>query len=216
MGEPTPSAAVVVLRPAASFEVLLVRRNPAIRTYAGAWVFPGGTVEPGDTSSEPFGTHRRAAARELREETRLELEAERLRPLARWTTPVRRPRRHRAWFFLAEDPGGEVRVDGSEIHEHRWWTPAAAIDARERGALVLPPPVFVTLSRLAERATLADALTLAEGAPERFDPRVAEVPGGRVSLYAGDAGFRAVDAELPGPRHRLWMTEAGWRYERSR
>jgi 8-oxo-dGTP pyrophosphatase MutT (NUDIX family) len=212
--EPIPSAAVVVLRHADPFEVLLVRRNPRLRSYAGAWVFPGGRVDPSDGAG-PLDAHREAGVRELEEETRLRLSPELLRPLSRWTTPARRPRRYRAWFFLAEHPGGEVRVDGSEIHEHRWLTPGAALEGRHRGSLILPPPVFVTLSVLAERGSLPDALTLPEPGPQRYDPRVAEVPGGHASLYEGDAGFRNGNGEAPGPRHRLWMLADGWRYERS-
>ncbi len=212
--ELTPSAAVVLLRRADPFEVLLVRRNPELRSYAGAWVFPGGRVDPSDAGGT-LDAHRLAGARELHEETSLRLGPEQLRPLSRWTTPVERPRRYRAWFFLAEHPGGEVRVDGAEIHEHRWLAPAAALEGRRRGALILPPPVFVTLSVLADRASLREALTLPEQGPERYDPRVAKVPGGHASLYEGDAGFVHGDGEIPGPRHRLWMTEEGWRYERS-
>lgn len=212
---PTPSAAVVVLRRADPFEVLLVRRNPELRSYAGAWVFPGGRVDDDDRGGELLDAHRRAGARELHEETRLRLDPEVLRPLSRWTTPVERPRRYRAWFFLAEHPGGEVRVDGSEIHEHRWLAPAHALDERQRGSLILPPPVFVTLSVLAESASLAEALTLPERGPERYDPRVAPIADGHASLYEGDAGFASGDSEVAGPRHRLLMTPEGWRYERS-
>lgn len=212
-----PSAAAVLLRAAegpSPFEVLVVRKSRALRAYAGAWVFPGGRVDAAEVGADPVEGARRAAAREVAEETSLRVDPAALRPLARWTTPVARPRRYRAWFFLAEHPGGEVRVDGGEIHEHRWAAPEALLAARTRGA-ILPPPVFVTLSLLADRPSMDAALALAESGPERFDPRVAAVDGGHASLYEGDAGFRSGDGNAPGARHRLWMTEAGWRYERS-
>ncbi len=213
--ELVPSAAVVLLRRADPFEVLVVRRSAEMRFYAGAWVFPGGRIDPEERRPDPIESARVAAVREVREETRLSVDPGALRPLSRWTTPVERPRRYRAWFFLGEHPGGQVQVDGSEIHAHWWTTPASALEARQRGELILPPPVFVTLSVLAEAPSLESALALTDGGPEHYDPRVAPIDGGHASLYEGDAGFMNGDGAVPGPRHRLWMTETGWRYERS-
>ncbi|MBO6936735.1 MAG: NUDIX hydrolase [Deltaproteobacteria bacterium] len=214
-GELIPSAAVVLLRRADPFEVLVVRRSAEMRFYGGAWVFPGGRVDPDEQRADPIESARVAAVREVHEETRLLVNADALRPLSRWTTPVERPRRYRAWFFLGEHPGGEVEVDGSEIHAHWWTRPAEALAARERGDLILPPPVFVTLSVLAEQPSLESAIALAEGPPQHYDPRVSPIAGGHASLYEGDAGFLNGNGEMPGRRHRLWMTEREWRYERS-
>src|SRR3954451_6708314 len=51
-GEPTAprtAASVMVLRGGdTGLEVLLVQRNPAQRFMGGAWVFPGGAVDPED------------------------------------------------------------------------------------------------------------------------------------------------------------------------
>lgn len=210
------SAAVVLLRAADPFEVLVVRRSDAMRFYGGAWVFPGGRVDPEEHGPDPIESARTAAVREVHEETRLAVDPGALRPLSRWTTPVERPRRYRAWFFVSEHPGGEVQVDGTEIRAHRWTAPDAALAARRAGELILPPPVFVTLSVLAEQPSLEAALRLTEGGPERYDPRVAPVAGGHASLYEGDAGFVSGDGTKAGPRHRLWMTGASWRYERDR
>ena len=216
MGEELiPAAAVVLLRPADPFEVLLVRRGPEVRFYRDAWVFPGGRVDPVERRADPVESARHAAVREVHEETRLRIEPHALRPLARWTTPVERPRRYRAWFFLGRHPGGEVQVDGVEIHAFQWIGPAAALAARQRGELILPPPVFVTLSVLAEQPSLETALALTEAGATHYDPRIVPVVGGHASLYEGDAGFPNGDSDLPGPRHRLWMSEVRWRYERS-
>jgi len=48
-----PAATVVVLRPATShpFEVLLVRRSDKVAFMAGAHVFPGGRLDPGDDAT---------------------------------------------------------------------------------------------------------------------------------------------------------------------
>lgn len=46
---PRPSSTMCVLHQAESdFEVLMVRRGPTARFMAGAWVFPGGVVDPED------------------------------------------------------------------------------------------------------------------------------------------------------------------------
>ena len=40
---------MILLRGGAdALEVLLVQRNPAARFMGGAWVFPGGAVDPGE------------------------------------------------------------------------------------------------------------------------------------------------------------------------
>ena len=45
-----PAASMIVLRPGpgGGFEVLLTERAASVRNFAGALVFPGGKVEPGD------------------------------------------------------------------------------------------------------------------------------------------------------------------------
>ena len=49
--EPRPSTTVCALRDAgAGLEVLMVRRSPTARFMGGAWVFPGGVVDPEDGS----------------------------------------------------------------------------------------------------------------------------------------------------------------------
>ncbi len=200
-----PSATVVLRR---GPEVLLVQRSSALRNYAGMWVFPGGRVDAVDAHADPLVAARRAAARELAEETGVRLDPAALRPLARWTTPVERSRRFRAWFFLADaTTDAVVQVDQQEIVGHRWVEPVAALERQAAGEWILPPPVFVTLTALG--AGIDEAAE-----PLLYDPRTAPVDGGHVSLYAGDAGFESGDAALPGARHRLWMDGPRWRYER--
>ena len=48
------AATIVLVRPAAdgSFEILLTRRPPEMRFLGGFYVFPGGTVHPGDYSAK--------------------------------------------------------------------------------------------------------------------------------------------------------------------
>ncbi len=217
--KPHPAATVVPLRTGTlGMEVLLLRRNPALAFHGGAWVFPGGRVDDADRApageADPLAAARRAAVREAREEADLTFAPEGLTPLSRWTTPPGFPRRFVAWIFLAEAETGRVRVDGGEIHEHRWMSPEAALIAHETGALPLPPPTFITLVSLSGVKTPEEALrSAAARKPRFFVPRVLEIPGGRCSLYPGDAGYAARDLDRHGPRHRLWMNGKPWRYE---
>src|SRR4051794_19778932 len=112
MTVPLPAATVVLLREAADqFEVLLLRRNADLAFLGGAWVFPGGRVDPGDDHGDGTqGAARRAAAREAREEAGVEVDPATLVEFSHWTTPAVRVRRFAVWFFLGECRPGEVRV----------------------------------------------------------------------------------------------------------
>jgi 8-oxo-dGTP pyrophosphatase MutT (NUDIX family) len=50
--DPTPASTVVVVRSAPSYEVLMVRRNDRVAFMAGAFVFPGGRVDPADFATD--------------------------------------------------------------------------------------------------------------------------------------------------------------------
>jgi 8-oxo-dGTP pyrophosphatase MutT (NUDIX family) len=217
--DPLPAATVVVVRDgSAGLEVLLLERVPSAEGRAGASVFPGGRVDPGDRAGDALddAALRRAAVREAREEAGLELAPEALVPVSRWITPELSPQRFDTWFFLASlDPGVAVRVDGKEIARHRWLTPAEALDAHRREQIRLAPPTFVTVSWLLELGSAAAASERLSRPPlTTYRPRVCRVEQGACMLYPGDAGYEAGDPEAVGPRHRLWALASGWRYER--
>jgi 8-oxo-dGTP pyrophosphatase MutT (NUDIX family) len=218
MSEAAPAATVVLVRDARdAIEVLLLRRSSKLAFHGGAWVFPGGRIDAEDAGDDgEVGAARRAAAREAREEAGLEIDPEALAQISHWTTPEGLPRRFATWFFLGRADATPVRVDGGEIHAHRWMTPAEALAARAAGEIELPPPTFVTLSTLAARRSAADALALARAAtPLVYLPRFIPVGKGAISLYPEDAGWETRELERPGARHRLLMLESGWEYLRS-
>jgi 8-oxo-dGTP pyrophosphatase MutT (NUDIX family) len=172
--EPRQAASVIVLRGgSAALEVLLLRRNPAARFMAGAWVFPGGAVDAGED-------HRDAAVREAQEEAGLVLpDPAALIPFSRWITPAQSPIRFDTHFFLATaPPGQEARADGGEMVDAAWCTPAGALDAHRRGELEL---VFPTIKHLEQLATFAGADELIEWAAGReivtVEPRIVQVTG---------------------------------------
>lgn len=218
---PHPSATVVLLRDGASgLELLLLRRSAKLVFHGGAWVFPGGRIDPEDYAAgaehDIAAASRNGAVREVQEETGLSVDPEGLIMISRWTTPERMPRRFSTWFYVTAAGEGRVEVDGGEIKAHRWMRPDDALAAQRRGEIELPPPTFVTIRVLSAFGRTDEALSsLREREPDIFFPRVQRVEGGACSLYEGDAGYADGDPARPGTRHRLWMLETGWRYERS-
>ncbi len=219
--EPKLAATVVVVRDAAEgLQCLLLERMRKGGVASGAWVFPGGKIEASDF---PAGSDdvevgaRRAAVREVQEESGLALDDSTLIPISRWITPPISPKRFDTWFFLAAvDRGGVVRVDGGEIRSHRWMAPGEALEAHHRREIPLAPPTFVTIHWLTAYADAAAATAaLANETSLTFRPRLCALPQGACMLYPGDAGYDDGDAERSGPRHRLWTHPDGWRYERS-
>lgn len=217
-----PAATVVLLRDADDgCEVLLVRRNAQLSFHGGAWVFPGGRIDPEDHvaaggSGDPLAAARQAAAREAFEEAGMVVGPESLVVVSRWVTPEGVPKRFDAWFFAGRANSDAVRVDGGEIHEHRWIRAADALRLQRRGEIDLPPPTWVTLDWLAGFRTVAEVLAAATRGPlQFFVPRLHVVADGACTLYAGDVAYDGGDLDQPGPRHRLWMVDSGWRYERS-
>jgi len=217
-----PAATVVLLRDAGgSLEALLVRRNAQLSFHGGAWVFPGGRVDPEDYAgvadpSDVLAAARNAAVREALEEAGVTIIRDGLIALSRWVTPVGLPKRFDTWFFAARALDERVQVDGGEIHEHRWLRPEVALAAQRSGEIELPPPTFVTLTGLAGHRNVNAALESIASQPfETFEPRLHAMPGGACTLYADDAGYEDGNVDRPGPRHRLVMLESGWRYERA-
>jgi 8-oxo-dGTP pyrophosphatase MutT (NUDIX family) len=166
-GEPTKprqAATVLILRGGAStLEVLLVKRNPAQRFMGGAWVFPGGAVDAGEGEGDE--AHRAAAVREAEEEAALRLpDPAQLVKFSRWITPAEVTIRFDTHFFLAHLPEGqEPRPDGDECVDLRWFTPHGAIEAHERGEILLVFPTIKTLEQLGGFGTAAELIEWARG-----------------------------------------------------
>ena len=128
--QPIPAASVIVLRDG-PLEVLLLRRNDNSSFVPGAWVFPGGAIDGGETPEE-------AAARETFEEAGLRVDPAQFVATSRWITPAGIPKRFDTWFFIVRiERDAEVTIDGNEIVEAMWITPAEAL-ARRDLKLVFP------------------------------------------------------------------------------
>ena len=189
-GDPTTprlAATVVVVRGGAQrLEVLMVQRTHKARFMGGAWVFPGGAVHGEDAD------HAAAAIRELEEEAGVRMpEGHVVVPWSRWITPAEVVVRFDTWFFVAEAPAGaEVIVDGGECVDARWLRPAAALEAHERGELMLVFPTIKHLEALAGMGSVAEALDKArsrEVVP--VQPKVVVRNGVAEVLLPGEPGY---------------------------
>ena len=101
------AATVVLLRDAPDgLQVLLLERPRNRGSFAGAWVFPGGVVDPedyaqpGEDDDGELAAARLAGVRETAEETGLHLQPHHLEQLSCWVPPPEAPRRYKTWFFL--------------------------------------------------------------------------------------------------------------------
>jgi 8-oxo-dGTP pyrophosphatase MutT (NUDIX family) len=171
---PRSAATVVLLRDAdAGLEVLLTRRTLRARFMAGAWVFPGGAVDPGD--GEGQSGLRAAAAREVREEAGIDLGPDsELVAFSNWITPAQVKIRYDTWFYLALMPAGqEPAIDCDEIIDARWMRPADALAAARAGEILIVVPTAKQLERLSEFGSAGELLSFAQGRRiEPVQPRV--------------------------------------------
>jgi 8-oxo-dGTP pyrophosphatase MutT (NUDIX family) len=161
---PRQAASVILLRGGdETLELLLVQRDPNARFMGGVWVFPGGAVDAHEGEGDE--AHRAAAVRELAEEAAVEgIDAAELVKFSQWITPAEVAIRFDTHFFLAPAPDGiEPAVDGSECVDLGWYSPQAALDAHERGEILLVFPTIKHLEQLAPFATAAELLEFARG-----------------------------------------------------
>jgi 8-oxo-dGTP pyrophosphatase MutT (NUDIX family) len=188
---PRQAATVILLRGGDErLEVLLVKRNPAQRFMGGAWVFPGGAVDADE--GEGDGAHRAAGIREVAEEAGVELpDPAALVRFSRWITPALVKIRFDTHFFLAAAPDDAApRPDGSETIDLGWYTPQGALDAYERGEILLVFPTIKTLEQLAGFATAAELLDWAGGREvEPVEPQVVRQGETARIVLPGDPGY---------------------------
>ncbi|SFR99816.1 8-oxo-dGTP pyrophosphatase MutT, NUDIX family [Microbacterium sp. cf046] len=215
------AATVVILRDTGGGPEVLMIERPDRGSFAGAWVFPGGKLEPADGDPlDEFGAARRAAARETWEETGLRLDAASLAPLSCWDPPPGLALRIRTWFFLATDPGGAQTLAPDEVIAARWVRPAVMLERHARGEVTLYPPTWVTLHELAPQSDAAAMLADARvGGVRRYESVARRGAAGPMLLWQGDAEYEETDDRSgrldPASRHRLEMAALPWVYTRT-
>jgi 8-oxo-dGTP pyrophosphatase MutT (NUDIX family) len=193
-GRETPArqaATVIVLRGGSeALEVLLVKRTPHARFMGGVWVFPGGAVDAGE--GEGDAAHRIAAVRELQEEAGIVLaDPGSLVKFSRWITPAEVVVRFDTHFFLAPLPDGqEATIDGDEIVDQGWFTPAGALAAHERGEIALVFPTIKHLEQIGAFPSAEALLDYARGREVRpIQPRVVTEGETARLLLPGEPGY---------------------------
>lgn len=219
---PVAATVVLVRDGTGGLEVLMIRR-PDRGSFGGAWVFPGGRLEPADGDpADEAGAARAAARREVREETGLDLDAALLVPLSRWDPPPGAALRIRTWFFITDTHAGPLALQASEVESAEWVRPADMLARHSAGHAVLYPPTFVTLHDLAAHPDARAAVAAAGRAGLRpFETVARRGPDGPLLLWQGDAAYQEGEGEdgtgAPGAasRHRLDLSRLPWVYTRS-
>lgn len=213
-----PAATIVLLRDAGDLEVLMLHKASQI-AFGGMWVFPGGRIDAEDFphDGDVNIAARNAAVRESREEAGLSLQPEGFVWFAHWTPPPVTPKRFATWFFAARADSHSVTIDGGEIQNHQWVTPAAALAQHAAGTIDLAPPTWVSLYQMSRYPTVEAVLErLRSRAPRYYETHIGKrADGVRVAMWSGDAGYTTWDADAPGARHRLVMTRGGFVFENS-
>ncbi|MGP9503579.1 NUDIX hydrolase [Specibacter sp. AOP5-B1-6] len=221
---------VVLLRDSDSgLETLMLERSSTSRAFGGAWVFPGGKVDPEDrvdsfgAALDELAAARAAGLRELAEETGQRLSLDELVWLSQWTPMQSIPRRFRTWFMLAPAASELVVLNPEEHQRHAWLSPARALERHAAGEMTLVPPTWVTLHHLVGAASVAQALAEAgAGSPFLYNthllmPRDGTRPIG--VMWAGDEAYPATEGAAtgtktgPGARHRLTISGRPWVFE---
>ncbi len=170
--EPVLAATVLLVTPGhGGLEVLMVRRPPR-GFFGGVWVFPGGTVDPGDHSADDSDLEqafRRAAVRELAEEVGMVVDASSLAFVSRWVTPTMYPRRYDTHFYLAHmSTTLPLTLARDELEEAAYITPAAALSAHQAQQWPMVLPTLAHLRWLARFTSIDQALEATSRA--RLDP----------------------------------------------
>ena len=203
-----PAGTVALIRQGATeIEALMLRRNKALAFAAGAWVFPGGSVDAEDIAScndDVAEAAKVAACREAMEECGLVVDPKHLYQISHWTTPKGESRRFSTWLFVAAlRDHSEVQIDNGEIHDACWLSVSEVFERHHAGELPMLPPTYMTLKAISEFSAVDDVVAALEGStPVVVEPHGVPIQGGFAAMYPGDAGYETLNANALGARHR--------------
>jgi len=229
-----PAATVLLLRDddgPTGFSVFMVRRSMKSSFMPGAYVFPGGKVDPEDHDGavdldddallarfsrtldrDTARAHLLAAAREVEEECLVRLpDPSALRTFARWITPEIESRRFDAWFFVARLPAEAAPThDDYEVTASAWVDPRDALDKYGEGEMVFAPPTWHTLWDLARYSSVESVIGAAAARPiHPVMPRFEEVEGAMALLLPGDALYPS-EHPIEGPTRLVMRGDGRW------
>lgn len=114
-----------------------------------------------------------------------------LHPFAHWITPDFAPKRFDTHFFLCGlDAVGDLASDGVETVDAEWLAPARALALAEAGERLVIFPTRMNLERLAQSATVAEAIAATAHHPRTpAQPRREERPDGVFIVLDEAAGY---------------------------
>ena len=229
-----PAATVLLLRDddgPSGFSVFMVRRSMKSSFMPGAYVFPGGRVDPEDRDgavdlsdealvhrfsgaldASTARAHLVAAAREVQEEALIRLpDPSALQTWARWITPAVERKRFDAWFLAAMVPPDVTPGhDAYEVTASAWVDPRAALDSYGDGGMVFAPPTWHTLWDLARHDSAGSVLRVAATRLVRpVMPRFEEVEGAMTILLPGDPLYPA-EHPVDGPTRLVMGDDGRW------
>jgi 8-oxo-dGTP pyrophosphatase MutT (NUDIX family) len=196
-----PAATVMLVRDAAevesgesALEVLMVRRNLQSDFVGGAFVFPGGAVDPIDGGAEAEAICRGRTDADASILLGIETGG-----LAYWVAALRETFEE-AGLLLAERPGGPPLLAGDAAEEARFVAERARVNTRSRRFLDLCRDEKLQLM-VADVHYFAHWIT-PRGAPRRYDTRffVAAAPPGQQAAH--DAGETIAETWI-SPRRAL-------------
>ena len=144
---PIPAAAVAFVRDTKQgIEVYLSRRPMHFRYYPGAYVFPGGRRDEGDSDIKA------TACREVMEEIGIKIDPERLALLRNiCTSPHAGPVYHMLTFAYIIEGEFNTSLNFEEVEEELWVTPREALSRYE-----LPYQIMAAVRTISEFASVKD------------------------------------------------------------
>lgn len=204
---PVPAATLILLRDIhpGPPEMLMIQREQGMVFAAGAWVWPGGRVDPADHHpghGSADDAHRIAALRETREEVGLDLAGlspDALIPFARWLPKLLVPRRFDTIFFLARAPEPEARLllQPGEVAAAKWVRAEAMLEKISRGEAGAIFPTKCNLERMAQHNSIDAAFADARAFPvEPITPWVEDRADGPHVVIAEGIGYPVTSEPL--------------------
>jgi hypothetical protein len=134
-------------------------------------------------------------------------------PFAHWVTPEVETRRFDTRFLMARMPAGqEASHDEGETTALEWLPPATAVSRAVQGGILLPPPTWSTLARLARFGSVDEALQWASSTPiVRIEPRFSREGGVTTLMLPGDPAYPLPPGLEPLDDTRFVLAEGVWR-----
>ena len=134
-------------------------------------------------------------------------------PFAHWVTPEVEIRRFDTRFLLARVPAEQdASHDDGEMTALEWLAPAEAVARGARGDIMLPPPTWITLKRLARFASVDEAWAWASTTPiVRIQPGFSRAGDVTTLMLPGDPTYPLPEGLEPLEDMRFELTDGAWR-----